>query len=396
MKHGDYNNVLLQKTRIRMNELKSGVLRIEDLDGYHSFETWAAKTYGFSSINWSSVNAANALAFRAMENKIDRLYTRVIKRNKPLSFPRGHQEYNIISRPHSVGELKAQHKTLSIADKGNSFLKCHSSKTKADMAANLFRYMWLTRLATAIQCVFRGHVTRRYLALHGPAIHQRELCVNTEDCVTMDALSTLSVHQFFSYADGGHIYGFDVGSFYGILAKGVNPYTRAPIGYATICAVRTMVSIGTKVLKIPINISGFQTSGQPCKMRALMIFQAINALGFQASSDWFLVLTHGELVSLWSCLQDIWHSRIGINIGLRRDIYPPHGRLCEGLSVSRRMSTETIRNTLLDLMSRLVFEGINEESRYFGALYVLGAFTMVSFDAAQSIPWLADSFAPHL
>jgi hypothetical protein len=240
-KHAEYIDILLQKTRVRMNEIKTGLLQTSDPKGYHVFETWAAKTYGLS-INWPSIHAANAVAFRVMENKLNKMFARAIKQ-KPTSLVYKsigvtEQEYHLISQLYSGGDLKAQHKTLLATEKGagNPFLKCKS--TKSDIAACLFRYPWLSRLATSIQRVFRGHLARHYMSLHGPAVYNRALCINEEDCVTMDPLSGLTVHQFFSYADGDKIYGFDVNSFYGIVdkAKGakvraINPYRyRAPYG----------------------------------------------------------------------------------------------------------------------------------------------------------------------
>jgi hypothetical protein len=404
MKHAEYTDILLQKTRVRMNEIKTGLLQINDPKGYQVFETWAAKTYGLS-INWPSINAANAAAFRVMGNKLDRMYVRTIKH--PIGVKLEHnnmpEECRIILQLYSGGDLKVQHNALTTTNKGNPFLNCRSKKSKADMAAYLFRYIWFTRLATSIKRVYRGYLTRRYIAMHGPAVYNRALCINEEDCVTMDPLSSLSVHQFFSYADGDKIYGFDVNSFYGIIGKhgranhakeAINPYTRAPIGSSTINVVHKMVQIGTKILKTAINISVSQfDSGQTFEMRALMLFQAINSLGFHASHEWLLALTRGELLAMWSCLQEIWHVRIGISCDVRRAIYPPRGKLNEGLTVTNRMSGETIRTVLVTIMSRLVFSGINEEARHLGAFYVLGALTIVSPAAARSIPWLAESFA---
>ena len=39
-------------------------------------------------------------------------------------------------------------------------------------------------------------------------------------------------------------------------------------------------------------------------------------------------------------------------------------------------------------MEQLVYSGINTDNRTLGSYYVLGALTLVSTDASNSIPWL--------
>ena len=51
-----------------------------------------------------------------------------------------------------------------------------------------------------------------------------------------------------------------------------------------------------------------------------------------------------------------------------------------------------IKNELLSYMESLVNSGVNVDSKSLGAYYVLGALTLVSNDAASSLPWLFQSF----
>jgi hypothetical protein len=49
---------------------------------------------------------------------------------------------------------------------------------------------------------------------------------------------------------------------------------------------------------------------------------------------------------------------------------------------------------VLTILENFVNSGINNESRRLGAYYVLGALTLVSEDAATSLPWLYDAVRP--
>ena len=51
-----------------------------------------------------------------------------------------------------------------------------------------------------------------------------------------------------------------------------------------------------------------------------------------------------------------------------------------------------VKNNLLNVMEKFVFNGIDHDSKSLGAYYVLGALTLVNNDAAESIPWLFQSF----
>ena len=52
----------------------------------------------------------------------------------------------------------------------------------------------------------------------------------------------------------------------------------------------------------------------------------------------------------------------------------------------------TIQNYLLTIMENMVYYGMNDEFKKLGSFYILGALTMVNRSAAETFPWLYDSF----
>lgn len=49
---------------------------------------------------------------------------------------------------------------------------------------------------------------------------------------------------------------------------------------------------------------------------------------------------------------------------------------------------DELRKYNLEILEKFVNSGIDRDSRCLGAYYVLGALTLVSEDAATSLPWL--------
>jgi hypothetical protein len=54
---------------------------------------------------------------------------------------------------------------------------------------------------------------------------------------------------------------------------------------------------------------------------------------------------------------------------------------------------QQIQKKLLDIIEIFITRGQTSEDRSLGVYYVLGALTMVSLEAANSLPWLYESFA---
>lgn len=94
-------------------------------------------------------------------------------------------------------------------------------------------------------------------------------------------------------------------------------------------------------------------------------------------------------------LIDIWNYRAQITNETKRNICPPYGNPFRNLSI-QYVNTEpnilNVKKNILDVLENLVNSGINNDSKALGAIYVLGALTLVNADAATSLPWFFNSF----
>ena len=285
------------------------------------------------------------------------------------------------------------------------FYKVKISGSKQELVLRLFGFLRLSNFAIKIQKRFRGGLQRFYNRLHGPAYANKSLCTNNTDFFTIENLSDLSYSQFFSYKDHDNfIYGFDVVSLHNLILKSEkpvkNPYNRNNIPDEELQNFKRLLLI-SKALKIRINlqIPQIPTQVSPKKLlelRALELFQTINYLGNYSNAEWFLSLSHLNLIKFMRELADIWNYRAGISIQVRHNIYPPHGEIFRNFNWSYLHLTEDvdlIKISALTILERFVNSGIDPDSKALGAYYVLGALTLVNENAADAIPWLFQSFS---
>ena len=52
-----------------------------------------------------------------------------------------------------------------------------------------------------------------------------------------------------------------------------------------------------------------------------------------------------------------------------------------------------VKKVILEVMEKLINNGIDKDSKSLGAYYILGALTLVNEAAALSLPWLFQSFS---
>lgn len=111
--------------------------------------------------------------------------------------------------------------------------KLHTSGNKPVIIDRILAHFRETRSAIRIQSMFRCHLVKLSLRLHGPAFQNRKMCVNEHDFYTLEPLDEIPPEQFFSFADEKNfVYGFDVFSLVALMKKTnkiVNPYNRNPI-----------------------------------------------------------------------------------------------------------------------------------------------------------------------
>ena len=271
------------------------------------------------------------------------------------------------------------------------------SGNKAELRERVQKHLLSSHCVKKIQSVFRGYLQRLLNRLCGPAFINRSLCTNDSDFVTLDELRYIPHNQFFSYKDAdGFIYGFDIVSIYKMICKreqgALNPYTRAPIPSECINNIECILGLN-RVMKQDVSLDDefIEVSHKKSlELRALALFQSIDALGNYTDCRWFLSLRIQQLHLFLRELRDLFNYRLQLSGEKKREICPPLGNPFSDAPIVVQ-TVDGFREYLLSAMEKFVNSGINHDSRCLGALYVLSALTIVSEPAAQSLPWLYQS-----
>lgn len=283
------------------------------------------------------------------------------------------------------------------------YYKLKISGNKTQLVSRIYSYLYFSFYIIKIQKVFRRTLVKKYKELHGPASFNRKLCINTDDFVSMEPIEEINFHQFISYKDvDDFIYGFDITSLHNLFLKSgdkiKNPYNRNLIPDSLFKNIKQLIRIG-KILKININLS-FEddiknvSNEKAIELRALTLFQNIDALGNYSNANWFLSLNRNQLIKLIRELADIWNYRAQLPIQTKRNICPPVGDPFRNLSIQYINQEENLWNVkkvILEVLEKFVNSGIDKDSKALGAYYVLGALTLVNSEAATSLPWLFQS-----
>jgi cytochrome oxidase Cu insertion factor (SCO1/SenC/PrrC family) len=304
------------------------------------------------------------------------------------------KNYNDITNyNYNVSQLKIIAKNYKLKISGN----------KNELVSRIFTFLYLSSYIIKIQKVFRGHIVKKYIGLHGPAATKRNLCTNSTDFVSMEPLEEIKFNQFLSYKDeDGFIYGFDITSLFNLFSKNGNinnnPYNRNKIPDTILKNIKTLLRL-SKILKITIVLdledeTPSISEEKVVELRALSLFQNIDSLGNYSNCNWFLSLNRNQIIKFVRELADIWSYRAQLSVETKRAICPPNADPFRNLNMSLvhvSQNFNIVRKVVLEVLEKLVNTGVDKDSKSLGAYYVLGALTLVNQDAATSLPWLFQS-----
>lgn len=292
------------------------------------------------------------------------------------------------------------------------YYKLRLTGKKEILIARIFSYLYLSISCLKIQKLCHSYIRKKFIRSHGPAYFRRDLCVNSIDFLTIDDLKDIIPTQFFSYKDSNNfIYGFDIVSFHNLIKKSgsniiLNPFTKSQISSRVIHKFRQMIYL-SQILNIPINLKideEFTDLVPKSSVNvAIELFQYIDQLGNYTNVDWFMNLSKEKLLDFVLELFEIWNYRAELTNSVKIKICSPSGNPFYSENMLRNQTIidylksmpniENVRLGVLEMISKFVKNGINDEYKKIGAYHVLGALSLVSIDAEFSMPWLYDSFA---
>lgn len=239
--------------------------------------------------------------------------------------------------------------------------------------------------AIIIQSMVKRYQWKIFYNYRGPALHNRNICSNTTDFVTLEPLNEIPIVNFFSYKDKyNFVYGFNICSLINLIRSGQtfeNPYNRDSFSnsvkrnitrvynnnFFTDATFKTENKIfrrrntGNSHRRRTIQnyrmrsqsdvnnyspIINFQRYNTPNNIQRLQLFterlqiietirnetnvnlrierlfMEIDRLGNYSSSSWFQNLSHMQYIRLYRCIYDIWTFRGQITTEMKRQICP--------------------------------------------------------------------------
>jgi hypothetical protein len=321
-------------------------------------------------------------------------------------------EYNnLLTINYSVSQLKLIAKYHKLKTTGN----------KEYLKKRLYNYLYFSYAIIIIQKSVRYNLTKKYIKLHGPGFYNKALCSNDIDFCTLDNLNNIPYNQFISFKDDNdHIYGFDILSLYNLFMKVTknnktrtsselnsasstllnvqNPFTNIFFSYNVLKQLLEYIRL-SNLLKIHIDLNyddlAHLSINKQAEMKILTLFQRIDSLGNYTNIKWFLELDKYGLIRFIRELVDIWNYRANLSQETKREIVPPRGNpfYDEDLNINNlpQYNFTQIRKYSITIIDLMINKGINENSCLLGSYYVLCALTMVSSEAAITLPWLYEA-----
>ena len=281
------------------------------------------------------------------------------------------------------------------------------SGNKLELKERILTHLKKIEKAKIIQKWWRLCIIRKYNSARGPARFKRHICLNDTDFFTTESMRDIPMKQYISYRDiDDRVYGFNILSLFNLYKKAntgsdfKNPYNRNEIPLKVVNNMFKIIRLSKFMHEnVKITIEPLQKISQSKKieLRAIELFQYIDNLGNYTDHRWFLSLGRYQTDLFIKELFDIWNYRSQITPDIKREICPPDGNPFQSIIVSYlfQKTNEELKEIALEIIENMIKRGNTVSYKTLGANYVLCALTLVSQQAAISLPWLYQSVAHH-
>ena len=160
-------------------------------------------------------------------------HTKKTKKNTKCEKPSPNEisfhNYNILNEENGAADYKvAELKEMcAIIQRDFDYKKIKLSGTKGELRQSVYNFYHHTLHCIKIQLKFNSFLRRNLNKLRGPALTNREICVNETDFYSFDPIREIPNQQFFSYEEAAKeeegkskkscYYGFDIASIYNLI-----------------------------------------------------------------------------------------------------------------------------------------------------------------------------------
>ena len=154
------------------------------------------------------------------------------KKNAKLEKPSPNEisfhNYKILNEENGAADYKvAELKEMcAIIQRDFDYKKIKVTGTKGELRQSVYNFYHHTLHSIKIQLKFNSFLRRKLNKLRGPALSNREICVNETDFYSLDPIREIPNQQFFSYEEIAKeedrskkscYYGFDIASIYNLI-----------------------------------------------------------------------------------------------------------------------------------------------------------------------------------
>lgn len=314
------------------------------------------------------------------------------------------------------------------------------SGKKSVISKRICNYFRQYSNSITIQRIFRGHMVRCWMA--NGFIRRYKSCVNETDGYTLEPLADIPMNRIVCikerYNNHTYYYAFDVVTLLSVVKSTldkkrvpVNIYTRNELNTKTVSKLILMYYIIRAIfpdiyveiqsasnhqpnedlfmqlrvnqrVEPAVNITSQRNltillrQQKRLNVRIEELFSEMHYLGNYVSSEWFKQMNVYECITFYEWLAEIWYNRMDITPELRQRISPTRDPLSNTSNYNRWGHCNTPDDVILlcvETMEYMVLDGVDEDARKIGAMYVLCAMTTVSNETRLAFPWLYDTIA---
>ena len=151
-----------------------------------------------------------------------------MKCEKPSPNEISFHNYNILNEENGAADYKvAELKEMcAIIQRDFDYKKIKVTGTKGELRQSVYNFYHHTLHSIKIQLKFNSFLRRKLNKLRGPALANREICINETDFYSLDPIRDIPNQQFFSYEEIAKeedrskkscYYGFDIASIYNLI-----------------------------------------------------------------------------------------------------------------------------------------------------------------------------------
>ena len=334
-----------------------------------------------------------------------KLYTKKNKRNvdlnpllnKNINFIKINDIDYLLNTNVTVSDLKNILKKLKLTINGN----------KTEIIFKLYNILKLTLHVKKIQKLWKHYLLKNINNLQGPAKFNRKICNNIEDFYTMEKIHEINPLYFYSFKDSDNfVYGFNLQSIKQMIDKKqlFNPYNKNKFTKQILSDIYKRIQYN-KFLNYNIdkciekNKNDIIVNNENLiRNKTLSLFLYIDEFGYYTDINWFLNLTRRLVIRFIRELYDIWNYRANLTNINKFDFCPwcngnPFSFINLSFLNNRNISDDTIKLMALTVIEKFLNPStdINVGNKSIICMYILSSLTLVSNDAAQSLPWLFDS-----